>query len=449
VIIRNGADVQHFSRVPASLSLEKTRPIVGYFGAISEWFDFKLLLAVAKMRPQWDFILIGSTFGCEHIPAVLPANVQLLGEKPYTELPGYLHAFDVCLVPFKVVELTRCTNPVKVYEYLSAGKPVVATALPEVLAMDGMVRTASSPDEFVAALDQAMLEREDAGLAERRQGWAVEHSWAHRVTRLDSEVSRLYPKVSVVVLTYNNLDLTKSCLESIERFGCYPNMELVIVDNASSDATAEFLRSYAENRPGVRVILNQHNLGFAAGNNVGLSAASGEYLIVLNNDTYVTPGWIEGILRHFRQQPELGLVGPVTNNIGNEARVDVRYPDMAGMLKAARHYTAKHARERLYVDNVAFFCAAMPRTVWEIVGPLEEAFGVGFFEDDDYCNRVRQAGFKIAIADDVFVHHHLSASFNKLGDEVKRQLFERNKRIYEKKWGPWKPHRYRQAANES
>jgi GT2 family glycosyltransferase len=87
----------------------------------------------------------------------------------------------------------------------------------------------------------------------------------------------------------------------------------------------------------------------------------------------------------------------------------------------------------------------MPRRVLETVGELDEAFGIGFFEDDDYCRRVEQAGFRVACAEDVFVHHHLSASFAKMQSEEKRELFERNKRTYEAKWGTWTPHVYRDA----
>ena len=95
----------------------------------------------------------------------------------------------------------------------------------------------------------------------------------------------------------------------------------------------------------------------------------------------------------------------------------------------------------------SFFCVAMPRKLVNDVGLLDEAFGRGFFEDDDYCRRVRMAGYKVAIADDVFIHHHLSASFDKLGQDEKDKLFEQNRAIYEKKWGPWTPHQYRGAAS--
>ena len=88
----------------------------------------------------------------------------------------------------------------------------------------------------------------------------------------------------------------------------------------------------------------------------------------------------------------------------------------------------------------------MPRQVFERVGELDEAFGVGFFEDDDYCRRVELAGWRIACAEDVFVHHHLSASFDQLKAEAKKKLFDANKAIYEAKWGAWEPHAYRSHA---
>jgi GT2 family glycosyltransferase len=256
-------------------------------------------------------------------------------------------------------------------------------------------------------------------------------------------VSRLFPKVSVIMLTHNNRAFTEACLYGLERFTQYPDWELIIVDNASTDGSVEFLKSYAARQPRVNLILNRENCGFAAGNNLGLNAATGEYLVLLNNDTFPTIGWLRDLIRHLIKDPTIGLIGPVTNNIGNEARIDINYKDMAEMAVAARRYTSAHARQLLSPRVVAFFCAAMPRAVYEKVGPLDETYGLGFFEDDDYCRRIREAGYSVAIADDVFVHHHLSASFQKLGCDQTSELFKRNLAIYEAKWGKWIPHEYR------
>jgi GT2 family glycosyltransferase len=85
----------------------------------------------------------------------------------------------------------------------------------------------------------------------------------------------------------------------------------------------------------------------------------------------------------------------------------------------------------------------LPRSVYELCGPICEDYGRGFFEDDDYCRRVESIGKRIICVDDVFIHHHLSASFNKLKDSERQELFRQNKEVYEKKWGAWMPHSYR------
>ncbi|MCP4357658.1 MAG: glycosyltransferase family 2 protein, partial [Chloroflexi bacterium] len=91
-------------------------------------------------------------------------------------------------------------------------------------------------------------------------------------------------------------------------------------------------------------------------------------------------------------------------------------------------------------------CAAMRRAVYETIGPLDERFGRGMFEDDDYAHRLRAAGLKLLCVEDVFVHHWGNASFTKLADPVYQQIFEENKRKFETKWGiEWEPHRYRQT----
>jgi GT2 family glycosyltransferase len=241
------------------------------------------------------------------------------------------------------------------------------------------------------------------------------------------------------------LALTKACLASLLEFTDYPNYEVLLVDNASTDGTIDFLTDFAKQHPHIRLVLNRSNMGFAAGNNAGIKAARGDFIVLLNNDTYCTRGWLRDLLRHLMKDKSLGAVGPVTNNIGNEARINVTYLSMREMAGVARDYTSSHARGLLEVKNVAFFCVAMPRSAIEKVGLLDESFGMGFFEDDDYCNRIRQAGFRIGIADDVFIHHELSASFNQLAQERRAELFQSNLKLYQARWGKWIPHQYRKG----
>ena len=443
LLIRNAGEVDYFKTAPDRRAYLSERPVAGYLGAIADWFDIELIVSAAKQYPDWDFVLVGAKSLRDTSAAERLENIKWMGEVPYAEAAAWVHSFDVALIPFKLTELTLCTNPVKVYEYLAAGKPVVATALPEVQAMGGVAHVADDHDHFIELLEAAMAERGDAALAAERSQWAAAHDWGTRGEQLDAAIQSAFPKVSVVMLTYNNLEFTQACLRSLEVLSCYPDWELVVVDNASSDGTPDHLRAYAAANPRVKLILNDENLGFAAGNNCGLRAATGDYLIVLNNDTYVTRGWMLDLIRHFRRRPDLGLLGPVTNNIGNEAKIEIDYADMAEMASAAYAYTSARPGDELAVAAVAFFCVAMPRAVYEQVGDLDERFGLGFFEDDDYCQRVVQAGYRIAVAEDVFVHHHLSASFDQLEPARRQALFEANKALYEEKWGAWTPHRYR------
>jgi GT2 family glycosyltransferase len=247
------------------------------------------------------------------------------------------------------------------------------------------------------------------------------------------------PKVSVVLLSYEGLHLIQDCLYSIEKIGCYPNLDLIIVDNGSSQPVKEFLRSYKARFPKIKLILHPENTGFAKGTNLGLAQAEGEYIILLNNDTFVTRGWIQVMLAHFRQSPKLGLLGPVTNSIANEAKIKIHYKDMLDMQEKAFVYTQGH-QELLSTKMLAFFCTMMPKAVLDECGLLSEEYSLGMFEDDDYCKRALKAGYEIAIAKDVFVHHYESASMSKNKWKVQEDLLERNLQVFEGRWGPWEDH---------
>jgi len=444
-LIRNAGDFDHFGRRPAvTYSDSEGRSIIGYYGAIAEWFDQDLIKAVALRFPACCILLIGAdTVNAQSNLALLP-NIKFIGEVPYEALPHYLYSFDVCLIPFKVIPLTLATNPVKVYEYLSAGKPVVSVDLPEMKQFGELVRITINTEEFLTAVENSLDEQEPNLAVKCRQVFAKEQTWMHRITTLiaQAESATDDPQVCVIVVTYNNVDLTRACLASLDEHSNYPRLGIIVVDNASTDGTKKFLLEWASGASNRRLILNDENRGFAAANNQGLCVADGEYVVLLNNDTYVTPNWVRTLVRHLQRDKSVGLICPVTNNIGNQARIDITYENMAEMLQVSAKYTRQHIGWTFPLNTAAFFCVMMPRDVYTRVGPLDEAFGKGFFEDDDYCRRIEQLKLRIVCAKDVFIHHHLSASFNKLRSRDRQELFERNKAIYEAKWGKWLPHTY-------
>ena len=189
--VKNGTEFEHFNNPQKNGKLDNLadRPIIGYFGAISDWFDTDLIAYCASKRPDWNFVLIGATTGADLVSLQCLANVHLLGEKTYTELPGYFAYFDVCTIPFKLIPLTLATNPVKFYEYMSAGKPVVSVALPELLPYDEDCYIATDADGFFDQLEKALVERDDPGKVVRRISLARENSWETRVETIFKAIS--------------------------------------------------------------------------------------------------------------------------------------------------------------------------------------------------------------------------------------------------------------------
>jgi glycosyltransferase involved in cell wall biosynthesis/predicted Zn-dependent protease len=241
---------------------------------------------------------------------------------------------------------------------------------------------------------------------------------------------------SIIVLCCNQLDFSRLCLESVLRHTHGP-YELVIVDNGSTDATPAYLEGL-RGRPGperVVVLRNEQNRGFAAGCNQALAEARGDYLVLLNNDTVVAAGWLEGLVRWaLHDWPQAGLVGPVSNYTSPPQLVEVDYAGAAGIDAFAERRARDYAGRALTTERLTGFCLLFRRDVLEKVGLLDERFGLGFFEDDDLGVRVRQAGFRLVVALDVFVHHFDSRTFAGLGLDAHRQLQD-NFALFKDKWG--------------
>ena len=308
--------------------------------------------------PTGRFHVVGGYEG-DRAPDLLEAgNVALHGEKPHGDLPALRARFDVEIIPFRLSALTHAVDPVKLYEAAAAGRPIVATRMRalEPLAERGLVRLADGAEDFAAAIEAAAAEA--AAAAPARRAFARENTWDARAETLAGWLEGLYPLASIVVVTFQNVTLNRMCIESIYGRTEWPNFEVLVVDNASSDGTLDYLREAEWRHPNLRVLRNEENRGFAAANNQGLKEATGRYLILLNNDTVVSRGWATNLIRHLHADPRLGLVGPVTNEIGNEAKIEVGYRDLAGMPDWAAKHVREHDGETFSLPMLAMFCVA-------------------------------------------------------------------------------------------
>lgn len=238
---------------------------------------------------------------------------------------------------------------------------------------------------------------------------------------------------SIIILGYNHLELTKSCLDSIKQYTVEPH-EIIIVDNGSDDKTIKYFQQYKNSRDNVRVIFNGQNRGYAAANNQGLALARGEYVLLLNNDTVVTDGWLARMLAVFKTHPEAGIVGPMSNYVAGPQLIEnVPYKNMEQMHQFAKRLSIENSGQTSESFGVVGFCLLARRAVVDRIGGFDETFGRGNFEDNDFCLRATISGFKSRITKDVFIHHVGGQTFRALNMDYQQSL-EDNWSIYKTKW---------------
>ena len=191
--VPNAADFEHFQK--ATRIKEKPQeikhlqyPIIGFIGAIYDWINIDLLCKLAELHPDYSILLVGPVeFGLDKLKKY--PNITMVGVKKYSLLPQYLSCMNVCLIPFKINNLTLSSNPIKLYEYLAAGKPVVSTALPEIRNnASHVVMIAKTDEDFILKVEEAVNESkksENNRTISRRVNFARNNSWEKRVDTIE------------------------------------------------------------------------------------------------------------------------------------------------------------------------------------------------------------------------------------------------------------------------
>jgi glycosyltransferase involved in cell wall biosynthesis len=194
--IPSGVDLQRFSRVmspdllPHPSMTEIPQPIAGYVGNINKKLDIPMLSAVADRLPNWNFVFVGQVDpSTPDLPSLKNRrNVHFLGRFPFDEVPSFLKKMDVCLLPYEDIEFTRYRSPLKLYEYLAAGKPIVSTDHPEVREFSDYVEVASTAEDFSTAI-QCVHRDESSERKQKRVEVSKLHSWDSRVDEIEQIIS--------------------------------------------------------------------------------------------------------------------------------------------------------------------------------------------------------------------------------------------------------------------
>lgn len=241
------------------------------------------------------------------------------------------------------------------------------------------------------------------------------------------------PILSLVVLGFKNFEtVTRNCLESLLPWAQHSSIEILVVDNGSGDDSAAQTQRWCAAHLGFKCLLSEENRGFAGGMNWGAGQAQGQWLFLVNNDTIFPAHTLDALLKVLAMAPDnVAMLGPVTNAAGNGQRLWKPGATHADWLEIGHGLNESPSCQLLPTYRCDFFCIAIRHNIWEQLGGLDTAFGLGYYEDFDFSLRLRAAGFAQMITEDVFVLHTGSATFQ--GNKEARQLIKRNKRLLKSK----------------
>lgn len=208
---------------------------------------------------------------------------------------------------------------------------------------------------------------------------------------MESNLKKL--KLSVIIPYQDNYEITKTCLDTLALYTSGKiNVELFLIDEGSEDKS--LIKKLATD---CQYIRNDIPVGWCKSINLGLDKCTGDYILISNNDVVFTPNWIDKLINHFDDNPNLGLLGPTTNNANSKQHIqynnDLKYES---------------------TDYLQFFCVLLSKKCFEKVGFLDERFGLGGQDDADYCFRAIENGFDVGIARDTFIYHYGSCTFRKI-----------------------------------
>ena len=283
VVVPNGVDAEHLARaadpdLPVAEALAHVKhPVLGYLGAVNYWIDTPLLARLARAHPDWTLVMVGPVV--RPLANVKPLeglpNVLFTGRVPYAEVPRYVKAFDVCLNPYVLDEVAEHCSPLKLYEYVATGKPVVSVDMPEAHRFAGLIDIAHSADEFIALVEvavQRVMRGEADERAAARMAEAWKHTWRSRFEAVSAALAAVLEakqsgtsadlRLLVIIPAYNEEESLGRVIQSVRE--AVPVADIAVINDGSTDATPSIAEDY-----GVTLISLPYNLGIGAAMQTG------------------------------------------------------------------------------------------------------------------------------------------------------------------------------------
>jgi GT2 family glycosyltransferase len=249
-----------------------------------------------------------------------------------------------------------------------------------------------------------------------------------------TEVPPIKTFLHIIVLGYGNFhQTTEKCLNSILKERHRSDILITAIDNGSLDNSALELESYLKDYPEINLKILPQNLGFAGGMNHGVSLAEAEWVCLLGSDTVFSPQAFQILYQSLKDiEQSVGIVGPVSNEAGTSQKLYFcnQLPDQIFNEFQKKCNVLLGIRTPLY--RADFFCVAIRKSLWDILGGLDLSYGRGYYEDFDFCMRAKKLHYQILMLEDMMVYHAGSMSFK--NDPTQKKLIKNNKKIFIKKF---------------
>lgn len=346
--------------------VQKGKKIVGFYGSFGSWLDYSYIEYLAKSRPDYEIVMIGydydngaGGFAKSRINEV--KNVRVIQAKPYNQLKFYSHFFNVAILPFKQCELTDSVSPVKIFEHMAQRIPVVTTDIYECRKYPELLLS-KNKDEFVKNVDRGMGLRSNKDFGEMEFKCAVNNSWDKRAEQIVLKLESLQKDycewkpecklLTIVVPAYNMQLYINRCLDSLLHTVARKYLEVIVINDGSSDNTSSLAKFYADNFPTVVKVVDKENGGHGSCINKGVELATGKFIKLVDSDDFLDA---ESLLRHvlYLRNCDDDMVVTNYNRFYDDRRIEhVSYEDRlkSGISYKASEFYLALCKDRSFVS---------------------------------------------------------------------------------------------------
>ncbi len=428
----NDAIFDHYIKHLKPIDYEEGKVSLLYYGSLyGEWFAWDHIAAAASANPDANIYLIGD----KPNGISVAENVKFLGGKKITELPPYLQHCDAALLPFVPGKISDAVSPIKIFEYLSLGKPVIATRLPEIV---GYPNTwiADSAEDFAKLCSEAP-NLETAPIDD----FISENTWGARAAEIAGSVEDKC--LTAVILIHNNESIIDRCLNTLKRHGDKFLHEIIVVDNASTDNGPNIVR---HSHPDVTLIINPLN-GCSTGRNLGIKKATSEFICFFDSDQWFTSEFaLSEPISVLRSNPSIAAIGWAAGWI--DANRDHMGGPIADYLPERGTLSSEYMRKGFRTDVHYLGSGGLFLMTEHAKATLfDERFDPTCFEDTDFTYSIKSKYGMLAYRNISGIRHqpHQTTGASS-GAEFYQTLFKRNSDLFKGKWSSQLIHDFYRTA---